>query len=207
MRPKIAGTGTPDAGTARSGNAHAAANPSERVRQDVDLPAAAAVGTNRGDVEAQRRAGSDVIAEPPAGQPPEPLLLTDGDGFGGRAEGVAPPRLHLAERDRSRSAHDKVELAFADAPVAVEHLVARGLVPRRGGVFSRPAYDATGVAQIQRSLPGSSSTFTSLKVTTRTSATNRVLRYMSHTHASRRRSSKYVRPSSRRTSRSTSFAR
>ena len=129
--------------------------------------------------------------EPASRQQPEPLTLAGRHRFGRRAERVTAAGLHLAERDRVGVSDDEIELALSNPPIAVEHRVTGGRVPLGNRVFAVLTHESSSVSHaLQRSLPGSSSTFTSLKVTTRTSATNRVFRYMSHTQASRNFNSK-----------------
>ncbi len=97
--------------------------------------------------------------------------------------------LHLAEHHGPAARHHEVELAFATAPVAVEQRVARVRVPGRDRVLTGHPERTAVVGHGQISL-ASSSMFTSLKVTTRTLATKRAGRYMSHTQASLSSSSK-----------------
>ena len=94
--------------------------------------------------------------------------------------------LDLAEHDQAALGHDEVELTRPAAPVAGEHLVAVGGVPRGSLVLAAPTEEMGSDLGRHRSLAGSSSTFTSLNVTTRTDETNRAGRYMSQTHASPR---------------------
>src|SRR5207248_11512085 len=93
-------------------------------------------------------------------------------------EGVRGPGLHLAEDVDPPAPHDQVELALTAAPVAHHHQVSLTLVPGRDRVFAAPAQLLTGLRHaVPRPDPYSwariSSTLTSLKVTTRTEATNR----------------------------------
>ena len=83
--------------------------------------------------------------------------------------GRARPRARASCGRGPRSRRAAYQAATASSPRC----------PRPGAVGA-----AVARRRRQRSLPGSSSTLTSLNVTTRTSATKRVLRYMSHTQAS-----------------------
>ena len=123
---------------------------------------------------------------------PQPLLLARASPPRPASPNASPRRVFTSQNTIvPRVAHDEIELALAHPPVAVEDRVAGAPRTRPRPRPRRLPDDAARVGHArQRSLPGSSSTFTSLKVTTRTSATKRVLRYMSHTHASRSRSSK-----------------
>ena len=90
-----------------------------------------------------------------------------------------------------RGRHDEVELAVAAAPVAGQHRrspaprTSAPPGPRRGRRAPGARASATSCAvPRQSSLRGSSSTFTSLNVTTRTRGHEPAGRYMSHTQAS-----------------------
>src|SRR5436190_14512516 len=179
---------------------------SERSLDDLDD-----VAHHRGDVEADLpgRAGR-VVLQPAGGQSPHPGLLVPGHGLDRQAEGVAGTALDLAEHEGAGGPHDEVELAVAAPPVPGHHLVPPGLVPGRDGVLpcdpERPA-GLRHVALPQSSFSGSSSTFTSLNVTTRTDDTKRAGRYISHTHASPSSISNQVRDPSPLASIFTSLAR
>ena len=122
--------------------------------------------------------------QPGGGQPAQAQLLGPRHRLDRRTEPIRCPRLHLAEHDRRFSHHDQVDLPLATTPVAIDHGVALRLVPVCGeGLASRA--ERRRPRDLQTSRLGSSSTFTSLNVRTRTGGTNRVCRYMSHTQASR----------------------
>src|SRR5437879_4680723 len=123
------------------------------------------------------------------------LTLVVVDGFGRRAEQGRRPRLHLAEHDLGATLDDEVELATPTAPVLGDQLVALRLVPGRGDLLPGDGTTAA-LGRHQSSFLGSSSMFTSLNVTTFTEETNRLCRYMSHTHASVMLSSTQLRPPS-----------
>src|SRR6476646_2426023 len=204
-RPTCAAIGTPAAGTAR--------NMPERERElesaldDLDHGRAPPFDHDRRDVEAKLTTAELRLRQPQGGQPADALTLLSADRFDRRAEAVARPGLHLAEHERPAAAQDEIELTGPTTPVAVEDLVARRLVPLCGqGLTALP--EGTAVIRRRRlarrrshrSLPSSPSMLTSLNVTTRTLATKRAGRYMSHTQASESSSSKYTRPCSLRTS-------
>src|SRR5262249_34484197 len=199
---KTVGTGTPAAGTAWHDGASAE---SERAFQYVDDPLSATVGHHRGNVEPQAGGPFSVVRQPLHREAPDSHLLRPRHRLGRDPERVTATGLHLAEDDRRPRTRDQIELPPASPPVAREHHVARVGVPPCNRVLTRGSDLAARGGQ--RSLPGSSSMFTSLKVTTCTSVTNRVGRYMSHTHASRNVNSKYVRPFSSLESSFTSFAK
>src|SRR5262249_40386188 len=146
----------------------------------------------------------------PRRQPADPQLLGPRHRLHRRPERLAASGLDLAHDHERTAADHEIELTVTAAPVAGHHLEALTFVPaRRQGLPVRAA-GAVGVhlwasvsdvvtgpgapgnaprrltgAGAYSSTRGSSSTFTSLKVRTRTLGTNRLLRYMSHTQASR----------------------
>src|SRR5438132_736238 len=154
-----------------------------------------------GDVKADvgEAARRGLLAEPPRGQAAEPTLLHRRHRLGRDPEAGARPGLHLAEDDAALPGDDQVELTLPAAPVPAEDGVAPARVPGGGKVLAPgaqvepPPVDrrpAGAGRRHQISLPASSSTLTTLNVTTWTSETNRAGRYMSHTHASWRWTSK-----------------
>jgi hypothetical protein len=76
---------------------------------------------DRDHVEAD--AGGWVVGggEPGRRQGAQAGLLARGDGGGGSAVGVAPPRLDLAEDDQAGCGRDQVDLAVAATPVVCHH--------------------------------------------------------------------------------------
>src|SRR5262245_3601218 len=116
-------TGTRDAGTASRGDG------SERVADHLDLGSAPPSREHRDDVEAEGPRPDAVLPEPAGRERADAALLRDGHRLGGHPEAIAAAGLDLAEHDESVGADDEVELAVATAPVAVEHDVARRLVP------------------------------------------------------------------------------
>src|SRR5262249_12429062 len=159
-----------------------------RAFEHVDDPVAAAVGLHRGDVEAQAGRSFAAGGQPLHGEAPDPRLLRRCHCFGREPERVTAAGLYLPAHHRLARTGREIELALPYAPVAREHRETGIGVPTRDRVLARGSDLAARGGQ--RSLPGSSSMFTSLKVTTCTSVTKRVGRYMSQTHASRSVSSK-----------------
>src|SRR5207248_314956 len=164
----------------------------ERAFEHLDDELTVGSARHRRHVEAHGATARVVLGEPPSRECAKASLLARRDCLDRRTELGARARLHLAEDERGITADDHVELAVTAAPVAVEHLVRSGFVPPRNGVLARVSESTARVDPASRaraghgyrSLPASSSTLTSLNVTTRTLATNRAGRYMSHTHAS-----------------------
>ena len=175
----------------RSGAERSAA--SERGFEHVDDPAAArrpGAPTRRRSADPRPAPGASASQRRASNR--SRCCLRTVTASTGEPERVAAPGLHLAEHDERRPARDQVDLAFADAASSGRRprSRARRTTSATASSPAAPVGAARVGHQCQSSLPGSSSTLTSLKVTTCTSATNRVWRYMSHTHASRSCSSK-----------------
>src|SRR5262249_40413956 len=150
---------------------------SKSVLDNRDDPAPAAVGPHVGHIEPHDCGTRAVRREPLTRQPAQPRLLANRDCLRRRSETIAAPGLHLTEHERRSALRNDIDLAPAHAPVAVEHVVTGVEIPRCRRVFPvAPHYGARGR---HSSSGGSSSTLTSLKVTTCTSATKRVGRYIS----------------------------
>ncbi len=98
-------------------------------------------------------------------------------------------RLHLAHDEHGAARGDHVDFTESGAtPIAIENRVTGRDVPLSHSILTPRAETRTMIGRRQpscsRSSRGSSSTLTSLKLSTFTFGTKRLLRYMSHTHAS-----------------------
>jgi len=134
MRP-ARGWGAPDVRPRWPGRGNDSQRRSERTLQDLDLTA-----QDRSHIEPQfgratSKSGS-ALTEPAGGQAPNARLLSQRHRLEGLTKSPPATGLDLAENERRSPAEDEVQLALAAAPVALDHLVAAGLVPRRRSLLS-----------------------------------------------------------------------
>lgn len=91
---------------------------------------------DRDDVESNASPGSILRTQPESGKPPQPLLFSEGDGFGGGAVTAPCPGLDLDKDDVSAVGGHHIELTVAAAPVSIEDFEADCFEELRGEVFA-----------------------------------------------------------------------